>query len=121
MITEAVQEKLAVVLAKCYADVAPESATAPFIVHIEKGEPIRSKNGLEGYTWDVEVVLITLTPATRETYTASIISAIEGMTGTTVKSTNVDEAFYVSDTPMFDEETGLYGTNILFNVITKNR
>jgi hypothetical protein len=90
-------------------------------VHIEKGEPIRSKNGLEGYSWDVEVILITLNPATRATYTASIITAIEAMSATTVKSTKVDEAFYVSETPLFDEETGLYGTNILFNVISSNR
>ena len=123
MITEAVQEKLVAVLSNCYAQIAPESATAPFIVHIEKGEPIRMKGpqGKAGYNYEVTVLLVALDPATRETYTTRIIDALEGMSGTTVKNTVVDEAMYMNDTPIYDEETDLYGTNILFDVITSNR
>ena len=121
MITEAIQEKLVAILPASYAQIAPESAEAPFIIHIEKGDPIRTKGGLAGYNYEVTVILVALDPATRETYTAQIISAIEAMAETTIKSTNVIESFYVSDTPMYDEETDLYGTNILFSVISSNR
>jgi hypothetical protein len=120
MITEAVQGKLDAIITS-YAHIAPEDVTAPFCVHIEKGVPIRTKKGIEGFTWDIEVVLIALDPASRETYTQSIIAALESMSGNTINNTIVDEATYVSDTPLFDEETLLYGTNILFNVISSNR
>jgi hypothetical protein len=123
MITEAVQEKLAAVLTNCYAQIAPESATAPFILHIERGEPIRMKGpqGLVGYDYEVTVILVASDPASRETYTSSIIAALEAMSGNTIKNTQIDEVFYLSDTPLYDEETDLYGTNILFNIISTNR
>jgi hypothetical protein len=123
MITEAVQEKLVAVLSNCYSQVAPESATAPFILHIERGEPIRAKGpqGLIGYNYEVTVIIIALDPATRETYVKSCIDALEAMTGTTVKGTEILECLYQSDTPLYDEETDLYGTNIIFNAISTNR
>lgn len=121
MITEAVQSKLAAILLESYSHVAPEDASAPFVVHMESAEPIRTKEGVVGYIWDVNVILVALDPATREAYTMQIVSSIEAMCGTTVLGTNITEANYVSDTPMFDEETGLYGINILFSVISSNR
>lgn len=122
MITEAIQEKLVAIIPS-YSHIAPEDASAPFILHIEKGEPIRTKSpgGLSGYNYEVTVILVAVDPATRETYTAQIIAAIEALTATTTKGTKIDEALYISDIPMYDEETNLYGINILFNVITSNR
>ena len=121
MISEAIQTKVAGVVTNTFIHIAPETAVAPFAVHSEAGVPLRTKEGIEGYEYDVNVIIVTASASQRETYAAQVIAAIEALSGTTTNSTAVDEARYISDNPAFDEELELYGTNMFFKVITSNR
>jgi len=120
MIIQAVQQTLAAVLTS-YSKIAPQSAELPFCVHAETGIPIRTKAGITGYTYKVNIVLVAATNTQLGTNTESIIAAVEDMEGQTIKSTEIEAVDFESDDPDYDEASEVFINTISFTIETNNR
>lgn len=121
MISEAIQETLEDIITNTYIAIGDEDIDLPFCVHTEREVPVRLKEGVVGYEYEAEIVIVDDSPDDVEDLKQSIISAIEALTGTTVESTSISSAEYLGDEPMFDQEAHEYATVLRFNIETNNR
>jgi hypothetical protein len=132
MIGEAIQAALVEIIPNTFSEVAmDENAAAPFCLHTESETPVVLKEGNCGYTYKVEVFIADHTPDLVKSLSVSVITALEGLTGTTYPdhedleegevATIIDEVIYEGDEPGFDPESRLHGNSLTFTIETLNR
>jgi hypothetical protein len=131
MIGEAVQSALAAIIQNTYAEIMNDDAAAPFCLHTEKESPVNLKEGVAGYSYNVEIFIVDSTPDSVKSLSVSVISALEALQGTTYpadedleegeEATVIDGVLYEGDDPGFDPETRLHGNLLTFTIETKNR
>lgn len=120
MISEAIQTKCVTVIANSFSEIADEENT-PFCIHSESETPLLLKEGLDGYSYEVEIFIVDTSPDSVKTKSVSMITAIEALKGTTTNGTKIDMVNYEDDKPGFDVESRLYGNLLRFTIETSNR
>ena len=122
MISAAIQTTLEVILPDTFFAIGDEGIEAPFCVHNEQElPPLLLKEGVAGYNFMVEIMIIDTLPDTVAAKVALVRAAIEALAGTTVDSTKFETVNYEGDDPGFDQESRLYGNNMRFEIGTENR
>lgn len=131
MIGEAIQSALVAIIPNTFAEVMNEESAAPYCLHTEKETPVKLKEGLCGYTYNVEVFIVDQTPDLVKALSVSAISALEALEGTSYPlaedleegetATTIDEVIYEGDDPGFDPESRLHGNLLTFTIETLNR
>lgn len=131
MIGEAIQAALAAIITNTFADVMNDDAAVPYCLHTEAETPVKLKEGLCGYTYNVEVFIVDQTPDLVKTLSVSVISALEALSGTSYPdeedleegetATDIDEVIYEGDDPGFDPESRMHGNLLTFTIETLNR
>lgn len=96
------------------SDVLPAT---PFCVHDEKiNTPLRTKEGIYGYEYDLTVVVVGDTDSQADPIVESIVEAIEMLTGN-----GIDQATFESSTGLeYDSENLKFHNQLSFKVVTFN-
>ena len=121
MISAAIQTELKKIITNTYLVMGDEGIVTPYCVHKEAGVPQYLKQGLIGYLYDCEVVVIDKTPGAVETLAMRIKTALEALAGTTTNSTKIDGVEFTGDAPDYDVESKLYINILSFTIETSNR
>lgn len=116
MIGEKIQTALEAVIPNTYVAIADEGVETPFCIHSERQVPIRLKEGVIGYTYECEVMIIDDSPDNVETLKKSVISALEALEGSSDDDYKITSVDYTGDEPGFDKESKLFSTILLFNI-----
>jgi hypothetical protein len=121
MISQAIQKAIQAVIPNTYFAMGDEEILTPYCVHKEAGTPQLCKEGLLGYSFSCEVVIIDDLPEKVETLARSVISALAALQGTTSKGTKIEAVTFDGDDPDYDAESKLYVTLLRFTIETNNR
>jgi hypothetical protein len=121
MISTAIQAKCSNIIKNTFFVMGDEAIKVPYCVHREVLSDIfRNKETIHLYNWDVEVVIIHNSPDALGSYAASIISAIEGLAGTTTNNTTFTASKFEGTEPDFDTKDRLYINILKFNIDSIN-
>jgi len=120
MILDALQTTLAPILSS-YVAIGYITATVPFCVYQVEPNPLRTKDGIVGYTQKVSIAIIHNDVDALETKSVAVKSAISAMLGT-VSGCVINSAIYDGETGVtFDAETETYQNNLDFTFDTDTR
>lgn len=99
--------------------IAEFDATMPVAVYQAEPTPIRTKDGIIGYTQKVQIAIIDDDLDRMELNTIATRAAIEAMTGT---STGINMVIFDTETgPQFDRETATWQNTLDYTFDTNNR
>lgn len=121
MISEAIQEALQVIVPNTFQTIGDENITVPFCIHEETDTPEYLKEGLSGYSWQVEIGIVHNSPDAAEALAVQIIAAIELLARTVSHNTIIEEVEFTGTAPGYDEQTREYLKMVRFTISTKNR
>jgi hypothetical protein len=121
MISAAIQSTLVGIIPNTFLAMADESIVTPYCTHKETGTPEYVKEGICGYSYDCEVLIIDDTPEAVETLVQSCKNALLALTGTTVNGTGIELVVWDGEEPDFDMENKMFFNILKFAVLTSNR
>jgi len=121
MISQAVQKAIQAVIPNTYFAMGDEEIITPYCVHKESGTPEYMKEGLLGYSYATEVIIIDDLPEKVEALGRSVITALAALQGTTSMGTKIEAVTFDGDDPDYDSESRLYVTLLRFTIATNNR
>lgn len=121
MITAAVQSTLEAIIPNTFDAMGDEQISTPFCVHKEAGTPEYVKEGICGYSYDCEVMIVDDTADKVETLVQSAKNALLALTGTTTSGTVIELVVWDSDDPDFDVDNKMYYNILKFTIQTLNR
>jgi hypothetical protein len=121
MISTAIQNTIVALIPNTYFVMGDESILTPYCVHRELATPEYLKEGIAGYSYDCEVVIIDDTADKVEDLVQSVKNAIIALAGTTVSSTKFDSVMWEGEDPAFDEQDKMYVNTLKFTIETSNR
>lgn len=121
MISAAIQSTLIAIIPNTFMAMGDEEIVTPYCVHKESSVSEYLKEGLSGYSYTCEVLIIDEFPEAVETLAMSVIPALEAQAGTTVNDTSIDAVTFDGDDPDFDIESKLYINVLKFTIETSNR
>lgn len=117
MISEAIQATVVAIIANTNVNIGDEKIVTPFCVHNETElPPSLLKEGVDGYNFNVEIMIIDTLPDLVNANVVLVRAAIEALAGTTVNSTAFEQVNYEGDDPGFDTESRLYANIIRFTI-----
>jgi hypothetical protein len=97
-------------------------AELPFCVFKADAQPYRTKDGVCGYDYVVNVGIIDDEIGSINTYTDSIISAMIAQRNTTISGTEIYAIIQTDESGVYYEnENNVYMNDLEFKVFTKNR
>lgn len=121
MISAAVQSTLVAIIPNTFLAMGDEDVATPYCTHKETGEPEYVKEGICGYSYDCQVIIVDDTPEKVETLVQSVKNAMLALTGTTVSSTYIELVVWEGEDPDFDMEDKMYYNILSFTIKTLNR
>lgn len=120
MILEAIHTTIKSII-PAYPLVGDIEAVTPFCIYRATPQPMRDKNGVDAYTYTVEIGIVDASPNTVNTYTESIKTAILAMSGT-INSTEILAVIETDESGIyFQSADQVYINDLEFKIFTKNR
>lgn len=105
----------------CYTAIGDLKAELPFAVIQVAPDPIRTKDGIVGYTQKVSVALVDNDVDRIEANTVAVRAAVEAMHGLISECQINDVSFDSENGIIFDPETQTYQNSFEFDFDTDNR
>jgi hypothetical protein len=105
----------------CYTAIGDLKAELPFAVIQVAPEPIRTKDGIIGYTQKVSVALVDNDVDRIEANTVAVRAAVESMYGLIAECKINDVSFDSENGIIFDPETQTYQNSMEFTFDTDTR
>ena len=121
MISTALQNTIVAIIPNTFLSMGDEGIITPYCVHREVGAADYLKEGIVGYSYACEVVIIDDLPEAVEVLVQSVKNAIIALSGTTVSGTNIESVIWDGDEPDFDTENKMYLNILRFTIETNNR
>lgn len=121
MVSAAIQSTLVAIIPNTYLAMGDENIITPYCTHKEVATPDYVKEGICGYSYDCEILIIDDTPEKVETLVQSVKDAMLALTGTTVSGTIIELVVWDGEEPDFDIESKMYINILKFSVQTLNR
>ena len=102
--------------------IGDEDLEVPCIVYQAETTPIRTKDGIIGFTHKASVAVIDNDLDRMNTNSEAIITAVTGMAGQTIENTKINNVLLTFENGViFDKETGTYQNSFEFDIDADNR
>jgi len=121
MLADALYNTLKTILT-AYPVIGATDATAPFCTYAVEPTPIRTKDGIIGYTQKVRIAIVDDDIDAIETNTNSIRAAITALDRTTTAGTTIDGLLLEFETgSIFNPDFNIFQNTLEFSFDTDNR